>query len=235
MGLGQVHRAGPAPFRHLRREKLLLLLAAVDEQRGESTRCQTGIHAERHVGGGDEFVDGNRQRVRQALAAILRIDGESDPAAFGISLEGFLEALRGPDVPLAFAHAAFAVAGKVQRLQHFLAEFCRLAENSLDDVGCRIGEAREIVVAIDLEYIAEEERDLLHRRFVARHGKSPAVRGQTAPGPEDSSYVNYLGALCKGGPAPAHWQQFPTGVPELAKFNALFTPRAESRLQAAKP
>ena len=68
------------------------------------------------------------------------------------------------------ADAALEIADAVKRLQHFLAEFGRLAQNRLAHIGGGVAKAGEIVVAVDLEHVVEQEADVFERGFVGRHG-----------------------------------------------------------------
>ena len=72
------------------------------------------------------------------------------------------------------AGAALEIADAVERLQHFFAEFGRLAQNRLPHIGGGIAEARKIVVAVDLEHVVEQEGDVFHGGFVDRHDVLPA-------------------------------------------------------------
>src|SRR5713101_6229764 len=72
------------------------------------------------------------------------------------------------------AGAALEIAGAIKRLQHFFAEFGRLAQNRLPHVGGGIAKAGKIVVAVDLKHIVEQEADVFQGGFIARHGLLPA-------------------------------------------------------------
>ena len=65
--------------------------------------------------------------------------------------------------------AAFEIADPIERLQHFFAEFGRLAQNRLPHVGGGVGKAGKIVVAVDLKHVVEQEADVFQRGFVGRH------------------------------------------------------------------
>src|SRR5215213_4684515 len=70
--------------------------------------------------------------------------------------------------------AAFEIADTVERLQHLFREFCGLAQDRFAHIGGGIGEPGQIVVAIDLEHVVEQEGDVFHGGFVDRHGVLPA-------------------------------------------------------------
>jgi len=68
------------------------------------------------------------------------------------------------------AGAALEIADPIKRLQHFFAEFRRLAQNRLPHVGGGIAKAGKIVVAVDLKHIVEQKADVFQGGFVSRHG-----------------------------------------------------------------
>jgi len=89
-------------------------------------------------------------------------------------LESFLESLRRRDAAVVTALAAFEIADAIERLQHFLAELGGFAQDGLANIGGGIGKAGQIVVAIDLEDVIDEELHVLDGGFVDRHGVLPA-------------------------------------------------------------
>ena len=173
MRLGEVHGAGPFAGDHLRQIRGLLLGRAVRDQRRDRALRQPRIHGEGHVGRAQELVDDLRHDHRQALAAELGRRRDADPAAFDDLLEGVLESGRRGHAAVAGALAAFLVADAVERGQHLLAELGGLAEDRLDDVGRRIGEAGQVGIAVDVEDVVQQELHVFDRRLVARHGLDP--------------------------------------------------------------
>ncbi len=167
--LGQVHRARPLAGGELGEIFLLLFVVAVDRKRAIGALRKARIHAEGHVGGGNEFVHRGVDRVRETLAAIFGFGGKADPAAFGHLPVGFLEALRRRHRAVGVALAAFLVAHAVERLQHFLAEFRAFAEDRRERFDAGIGKARQIVVALDVKDILQEKEHVVDRRFIAWH------------------------------------------------------------------
>ena len=121
-----------------------------------------------------EFVDGLAQRHRQALPAIFRRRRQTEPAAFGDLLEGFLEAFRRGHAAVVMAGAALEIADAIERLQHFFGELGGLAQDRLAHVGGGVAEAGKIVVAVDLKHVVEQEIDVFDGGFVDRHGVLPA-------------------------------------------------------------
>ena len=70
------------------------------------------------------------------------------------------------------ALAALLVADAIERREHVLAEFRRFGEHRFDQVGRGIGKARQVVVAIDVKHIAQQEHHVVDGRLVGRHGAS---------------------------------------------------------------
>ncbi|MCY1231912.1 hypothetical protein D9M72_443750 [compost metagenome] len=134
MGLGEIHRAGPGAGNHLRQIGLLLLVGSMHQDRGDRALGEAGIHGQCHVGGRHVLADGGVQRVGQALAAEFLRNGEAEPAAFAVEVEGFLEALGYADRAVVAALAAFLVAGEIDREQGFLGKLGRFADDRFDHV-----------------------------------------------------------------------------------------------------
>ncbi len=150
MRLGQVHGAGPRTRDETRQIDRLLLRRAMAQQCRDRALRQARIHGERHVGAAQELADDGGEQHRQALAAELGRSGDAHPAALGVLLIGVLEAGGRGDPTVGVARAAFLVADAVERLQHLLRELRRLVEDRLDDIRRSIGEARQVVVALEL-------------------------------------------------------------------------------------
>ena len=157
MRLGQVHRPGPGSRDHLGDVFRLLLVRALDQQRGDRRRGQAMVHFERLVGRQDIFADRGREHLRQALPAIFLGRRQGRPAALAELPVGLLEPGRGGDAAVGVARAAFEVADAVQGREHFGREPPAFAEDGLDDVGRRVGEGREIVIFAKLDDVIEHE------------------------------------------------------------------------------
>ena len=168
--LGEIHGAGPLPRHHLRHEHRLLFRLAMDQQGRRRALGQAAIHRKRHVRRALEFGDHLGQRHRQPLPAIFRGCRQAEPAAFGDLVERLLETFRGRHPAVVMADTALEIADPVKRLQHLLAQSGRLAQDRLADIGGGVGKAGEIVVAVDLEHVVEQEADVFERSFVGRHG-----------------------------------------------------------------
>ena len=113
----------------------LLRLGAVHEERGDGALRQARIHAEREVRGGGELLHDGVEGRRQAHAAELDGRRKADPAAGDIGGVGLLEALRRGHGAVLGAVAALAVAGRVEGLEHLLADLARLLEDRPHRVG----------------------------------------------------------------------------------------------------
>src|SRR5262249_36222403 len=85
-----------------------------------------------------------------------------------------LEAVGRGDAGVVMAAATLDVAHPVEREQFLLAELCRLVENRLDDIRRRIGESRQVVVALHSEHVVEEEQHLVHGCTVSGHQSLPS-------------------------------------------------------------
>jgi hypothetical protein len=84
-------------------------------------------------------------------------------------LNASLKTLWRGDAAVVVALAAFEIADAIERLQHFLAELCGFVEDGLAHVGRCVGEPRQIVIAIDLEHVVEQEAHIFHGGFVDWH------------------------------------------------------------------
>ncbi len=167
--LGQVHRAGPGPFDHLGHIGRLDLVIGVDEQRRDRALGQAGIHAKRQVRRGHELLHDGVERRGQALAAIFGRRGEAEPAALAISLVGVLEALRRGHRAVRVALAALLVARQVERREHLLGELGALLQDRLDHVRGRVREAGQVVVAVEMEDVVQQEQDVVDGCLVHGH------------------------------------------------------------------
>src|ERR1044072_513728 len=78
-----------------------------------------------------------------------------------------------PD-PLTGCHtASFLVTGLIDRLQRVFAEFAGVGENIVDQIGRKIGVARQVRLFLHLEQFVQQEFVILNRRTVDRHGLAP--------------------------------------------------------------
>ena len=167
--LRQVH--GAAPFRraHLRQVERLLLGRAAVMDGGVGAGGEAGIHAERHVGGGQHLLERGRHHGGQALTAIFRIAHQVRPAGLDHLLIRRLEAGRGLDRVIRGPGAAFLVADAVQRGQHLLAEPPALLENLIHRIDVGVLEARQVGVGLEIEDVAQDEGVVTDRGAVG-HG-----------------------------------------------------------------
>lgn len=114
------------------------------------------------------------ERHRQATATELGRRRQTEPAALRDLLERFLETLRRGDAAVIGALAAFEIAHAIERLQHLFGELGSFAQNGFAHVARRVGEAGQIVVAVDLEDVVEQEIHVFDGGFVDRHCGLPA-------------------------------------------------------------
>ena len=174
MRLGQVHGAEPFARDHLGQVGRLLLVGTLRLQRCGRAGGEAGIHRERLVGSGREFLDDEAEHVRHALPAeFLRLRDRA-PAAFAILLERFLEPIGRGHRAVVVAGAALLVADPVERREHFGTELARLVNDRVDHVGGSVLEARQIAVAGQVEHLVDEETRVAGRSGIDRHGGSLA-------------------------------------------------------------
>ena len=67
------------------------------------------------------------------------------------------------------AAATFLVADAIERREHVLAEFSRFLEHRFEEIGRGVGKARQIVVAIDVKNVAQQEHHVINGSLVGRH------------------------------------------------------------------
>ena len=185
MRLGEVHRSRPAAGRHRRRIEGFLRRGAVRQKRRERPLREAGIKRKGEIGGGHELAHRHIDHIGQPLSAMGRIDGKAEPAALDIGAIGLPEALRRRHAAVRLAPAALTVARRIELLQNALAEVGRTAQNRFDEIGRRLGKARQIGIAPDLQHIGEQKRNLLDGGLVARHesllGKVASSRRRCRP------------------------------------------------------
>jgi hypothetical protein len=171
VGFGQAHGAGPFARDQLRQVELLLVVGAVLLQALVGAVRQARVHRPGLVRRVQHLVEGVVQRHRQALAAVFRIAGQRGPAAFHVLFIRFLEALRrGDGLGGGVVVAAFAVAGVVQREQHFLREFRAFLEHLVDDVGVDFLVRRQVLELFgDVQEFMQNELHIPDWRDVLTH------------------------------------------------------------------
>ncbi len=127
---GQVHRSGPRAGNHLRQEALLEFVGGVMRQRLHRAHGQHLAQRERQVGRFPHFGHGARHQSGHALATDVGACGHPVPSGFGELRERLREAVRRADLA-GLPAASLAIAGRVQRRQHFGRETTRLGEDRL--------------------------------------------------------------------------------------------------------
>ena len=169
MRFRQAHRARPFAGDDLGQIKIFLFLCAVQIQRTVRPFRQAGIHAERHVGGADHFLQHAVDHMRHAHAAILRIGADTGPAAFAECFVGFFKTLgRAHDAVLVMA--TFGIAALVQREQNLLANLGPFLNHLIDDIRRGFLIPRQLRKLAGIEHFVQDETDIINRGFIGRHG-----------------------------------------------------------------
>ena len=168
--LGQVHGAGPTALHHVGQPPGLLLGRAHHLDRRLRAFRQAGIHAERHVGGGNELLHHRADGVGQALAAMTFIGNQAAPAAVAELLVGLRKAIRRRHAAISVTGAALAVTGQIERRQHFAAEFAALVQHGLDQIGRDGFEAGHMGLVVEAGHGLQHEQRVFYRGAIGRHG-----------------------------------------------------------------
>ena len=166
--LGQVHRAGPGAFDHLRQVLLLQFVGSVVSDGFDGAAGQHRAQAEGHVGALPHFIDGHRHHSRQALAAVLRSEGHGHPAGFGEQFVGFLEAFGGGHHAV-LADVTDAVADLVDRIEHAGGKFGGFVENGFDQLDRAFLVARQGADFFEAGDFIEDELHVADRGDIGTH------------------------------------------------------------------
>ena len=111
--------------------------------------------------------------MRQALAAVGRVCGQTAPAAFVELLIRLFEARRRVDTAIGVTGATDLVAGEIERLEHSFGEFGAFGQNCADQIGRRLAETRQRAILLNLQDFIQNEQGVAHRRLVTRHRIAP--------------------------------------------------------------
>jgi len=71
MRLGEIHRAGPDAFHHLRHVFFLQRIGSVHQQRSNGALREAWVHGEGHVGRTQKLIDHDGHRGWKPLAAVF--------------------------------------------------------------------------------------------------------------------------------------------------------------------
>ena len=180
---GQAHGARPLARGDLRQIERLLLWRAMRVQAFIGTVGEARIHRPRLIGGVQHLVDALVDDDRQALATVLRVAGERRPAAFDELLVRLAVALRCLHlVRCLIEHTAFAVAGLIQRKQHFGGVLAALLGDRHDRVHVVVGmRGQRLQFGGHVEQLFHHKAHVAQRGRVSRHGSLLRNRA-VAPG-----------------------------------------------------
>ncbi len=150
---------------------------------GRSLR-EAWVHGKSHVCRNQELANRLREHARQALAAEFGGRRSADPAALGQALVRILESRGRGNAAVIVALAAFLVADAIERRQNVLAEFCGFREHRFEQIGRGVGKARQIVVAIDVKYVGQQEHHVINGSLISRHNLALRIAspGANRPG-----------------------------------------------------
>ncbi len=171
MRLGQVHRRRPLARDELRQPRRLLLGAAVLVDGVVGAVGQAPVHVQRHVRRRVHGPDRGVEQVRHALAAVVGVEVDADPAARRHRVVGRLEAL-GRAHHAVLQPAALAVADGVQRRQHLGRDLARLLQHRAGGVAVELVIAGDRHLA-DPQHVVQHEVEVAQRRGVGGHGGLP--------------------------------------------------------------
>ena len=172
MRLGQVHRAGPFAGDHVGHDSVCFSSSrALDQQRRDRARGQPLVHFEAVVGGEDIFADRGADDLRQPLPAIFlrRRSASASRPRTNCSI-GLLEARRRRrPIRRRVRLQPTSSPTRLSGCSTSAAKRAAFLEDRLDQVGRRVGEARQVRIAADVEHVVEDEARFAHRRGVGRH------------------------------------------------------------------
>src|SRR5262249_24975122 len=115
-----------------------------------------------------------------ALAAELGRARDADPATLDELIERLLVAGRCLHAAVGMALAALGIADAVERRQHLLGELAGLAEHRLDEIGCGVGESRQVVLPLDMQDVVDDKHDVVDGSLIGRHGDLLAAAATAA-------------------------------------------------------
>ncbi|MNF82076.1 hypothetical protein D3C84_643740 [compost metagenome] len=171
LGFGQTHGAGPLAAVQARQVGLLEFLAGVGVDGQAAAGGQRGVQAEAGVGGVEHFLELHGEHLGHAQAAVDRVAGQADPAAFDIGGVGGAEAGRGADLAVVEARA-FLVAAAVERGEQLAGDLGGFLEDGVGGVGIdRVGQRRQARPQVrGLEDFMEDEAHVAQGSIEGGHG-----------------------------------------------------------------
>ena len=214
--LGQAHGPGPLAAHELLEVGLLEFLGGVAVHREDRALGELRAQRERHVRRGPHLVAGERNRLRESLAAELRVRGDAGPASLGELPVGSGELLRHLH-RLVHHLDALPVAQPVDRREHAGRELRRLVEHGIDGVTVHGGEIWQRPHRRKVGEVLDGESHLPDGGLVIGHGTAPtlglllcsnsASSGQPAPcapapsGPDGGARGVTIGGSSRRGPS----------------------------------
>ena len=168
-GFRQAHGAGPFARDHFGNQMLPHPVRPGGDQRAIGGGSEAGIHRQRLVGGHRHFAHRHAHHHRHVRAAMLSGGREAAPTAFAIGAISFLEAL-GRAHHAILEVTTFFVPGLVDGLQDLLAEFPRIGENVVDQLGREVAELRQVTMLFRFQEFMNQKAVILDRRMIDWHG-----------------------------------------------------------------
>jgi K(+)-stimulated pyrophosphate-energized sodium pump len=134
-------------------------------QRMDGALGEQRAKGKRHVGRGQHFLDHGGDELGQALAAMLRIEGQRSPASVDVRPVGFLESLGRPDRAIV-PNRAFNITTKIQWIKHLRSKLRRFLKYCVDRLRVRLLVARKLGYLRQPRELLEHEPHVLQRRDV---------------------------------------------------------------------
>ena len=187
--LGQVHRAGPGALDQPRQIRLLLLIAAGDQQRLDRTIGQQRTQCERQVGRLHHLHARGTDHFRKTLPAELGRMLDALPARLAKRAKRRTESRAGGDLAIRPA-SRLRVSAPVERRDHLTHEAAVLLEHGLHGFIGRLLAARQLLDLLQSCQFVQHELHVLDRCRVA-HESSAYLRGRvTDPSNQPSSLTS---------------------------------------------
>ena len=166
--LGQVHGAVPLATDQFRQVGRFLVVGAVGAQELDRPLGEQGTEAEGHVGGIPDFGNRRRDQPRQALASVLRIEGDAVPSALDETGIGLTKAVRRPHNTI-FEAAARGIADAVERGQDLAAEPGGLFEHRVNQIGAGVFVSRQGGYGVQAGDLVDDKTNVVEGGGICGH------------------------------------------------------------------